>query len=476
MLAGLVLVIGAVAAVLLLALPSTSALAAGGKSIATATPVAYGQQEFGNTATDQFLEDSCGFGIDAWRSYWNLNVLAGDELTIDWEGSPGTELKLVAVGTTDFTFFQKEPVASQSLSSNGHSELKYKAPQTGVMPMYFRVCDFYESAAGPYDFMATDQHALVVGLQQYAHIKSTTTLWGTASLADGTPVPDGLVFTLTASWGTRGQAQYQAASGGGALSFPLTLPVSAQGRFVTFTITRAADTQYQEAKSAGLKVKVALPKKPVVHHHHHRRRHHHHRHHRRQSAHASADVGPEQQCLDAALARPELLHTITMHHAGLRPLTPHHWHSQGTSGWFQLPALPEGCAPAVVRAVAGQIQMQKRTDRRVWINVGAKNGNLNWKGPQFVNLYAGPNHAWPDYVFNECTGGKGWLKVRGVLNVKAKDGGSHDVLDERRYTFPAVVHGSCQLARTSKRETAHYKEEWGDEGSGTLGEWPKQSR
>jgi hypothetical protein len=191
--------------------------------------------------------------------------------------------------------------------------------------------------------------------------------------------------------------------------------------------------------------------------------------HRYQAAHVSVDAGLDQQCMATALARPQLLHTITMHHAGVRPLTPHHWHSQGTAGWFQLPALPEGCTPAVIRAVAGQIQMQKRTDRHVWINVGANNGNLNWKGPEFVMLYAGPNHAWPDYVFNECTGGQGWLKVRGILIVKAKDASTREVLSESRYIFPAVVHGSCQLARTSKRETAHYKEEWGDSGSGTFG-------
>ncbi len=271
--------------VVLVALASAPAraLAAGGTSIASAPAVVYGQQEFGNTATDQHLEGSCGFSGDAWRSYWTLNVVAGDRLTIDWESSaPKTEIELMPIGTTDFTFLKTEPAASQSLSSNGKNQLQYTAPQSGAMPLYFQACGF-ENAGGPYDFTATDQHALVVGLQQYAHIKTTSTLWGKASLADGTPVPDGLVFTLSASWGDHGQAQYQATSSGGALGFPLSLPASAQGRFVTFTLTRAADVQYQEAKSTEMKVKAALPRVAVHHkhrHHHHRRRHHHHRHHR----------------------------------------------------------------------------------------------------------------------------------------------------------------------------------------------------
>lgn len=119
----------------------------------------------------------------------------------------------------------------------------------------------------------------------------------------------------------------------------------------------------------------------------------------------------------------------------------------------------------VIRSVAGQIQMQKRTDRSVWINVGAKNSNIDWKSPEFFSLVAGPDHAWPDYLFNEYVGGKGSLKVRGILMVRVKDASTRKVLAEQRFTYPAEVFGSCKLARISKQETAHYQEEWGS-GSG----------
>lgn len=184
-----------------------------------------------------------------------------------------------------------------------------------------------------------------------------------------------------------------------------------------------------------------------------------------QPARATASAGLEQDCIQAGLVRPSVFSKLAMHHAGVRPLTPHHYYSEGTSGWFQVAPLPEGCGSLVVRAVAGQIQMQKRTDRGVWINIGNKNGNTQRKSDEFFKLAAGPSHAWPDYVFNECVGGKGWLKVRGVLDVKIKDASTRTVLAEQRYIYPAQVFGSCKLARISKRETAHYKEEWGS-GSG----------
>jgi hypothetical protein len=183
------------------------------------------------------------------------------------------------------------------------------------------------------------------------------------------------------------------------------------------------------------------------------------------AADGQSSSGTEAECIEPGLAAPQVSTPIVMHHAGLRPLTPRHYHSQGTTGWFQVAPLPEGCTTSIIRTVVGQVQMQKRSDRSVWINVGFNNGNINWKSNEIFELASGPTHAWPDYLFNECVGGKGWLKVRGVLVVKVKDSVTRQVVGERRYTYPAEVHGSCQLARYSKKATAHYQEEWGGSGS-----------
>lgn len=179
----------------------------------------------------------------------------------------------------------------------------------------------------------------------------------------------------------------------------------------------------------------------------------------------SSEPALEQECLAAGLVEPQIIHTPEMHHAGIRPLTPHLWHSQDIQGMFSLPAMPEGCAPSFNRTLSGQLQMQKASDRTRWINQGTPH-NPQALGNEAVRvqLSFGPTHAWPDYLFNECVGGGGWLEVRDVLTLRLRDGQTHQVIGQRRYIFSVQVHGNCRRARYSKKATAHYKEEWGGSG------------
>lgn len=178
--------------------------------------------------------------------------------------------------------------------------------------------------------------------------------------------------------------------------------------------------------------------------------------------------GLGSQCIAAGLVRPTLLHPMTMRHAGIRPLTPGRYHSQGLAGWLGFAAMPEGCAPAVVRSAAAQIQMQQSSNRRGWVNVGNRNGNMEVPGNEerATRVLWAPNHAWPDYLFNECSGGKGWLRVRAIVTALVKDGATQQRLGARRYVFPARVRGNCKAARASQQATADYQEEW-DGGSGS---------
>jgi hypothetical protein len=156
-----------------------------------------------------------------------------------------------------------------------------------------------------------------------------------------------------------------------------------------------------------------------------------------------------------------------MHRAGIRPLTPGHHYFQGTAAVLHFAALPASCTPEVIRASDAQIEMQL-PGKRVWANVAARNGIMWQPGnvDSSVKVFGGPNHAWPDYWFNECEGGH-WRKVRMVIMPRVRDSQSHRLLGESRYTFPVKVHGSCAEAHKSKRLTANYKEEWGD-GSGSF--------
>jgi hypothetical protein len=253
-----------IAVVVVSAVFVSAAWAEGGKSIATSASAVFGQQEFGNTAEGQHLENSCGFGTSAYRSYWNVTPTAGDLMTISWEGTPGTELKLLPVGTTDFTLFQVNPVISQEESSNGKNQATYSAPVSGSMPLYFRVCGYSGDQPGPYSFLVTDQHAIVTTIRPYTHLKTTATVYASAALAGGTPVPDGTSFTLNVSWADNHVVQYAASTIAGGLAFPLALPEEAEGEDVTLAITRPADGTFQAVESAGVTAKVAKPRATCV--------------------------------------------------------------------------------------------------------------------------------------------------------------------------------------------------------------------
>jgi hypothetical protein len=246
-----------------LGLAAPPASAEGGNSIASAPVVPYGQQMFGNTATGAADTNEC------YRSFWEVNVTAGDELTVDWESkSEHTELILKPVGTTDFTFLDNENAASDYPDSNGKSELTYTAPQSGLMPMYFRSCYGLQST-GPYAFTANVKHAVFTSLTPRTNIRPTATLTGSATLAGGAPVPDGLVFTLTASWRGNGSAQFTASSVGGGLSFPVSLPPTAERQITKFEINRPADGSFLATNSGAIEVHVgrAVSSSPRAHHH-----------------------------------------------------------------------------------------------------------------------------------------------------------------------------------------------------------------
>jgi hypothetical protein len=254
-------------ALLSTALPQARALATGGPNIGAAPAVVYGKQLFGNTAADGQgkTPTGCINGV----SWWLLPTLAGDKVTIDFEGGVDF-LDVWPVGTTDFNLNTANPFKEFPIGDNGKQEGVFTTPVSGAMPLEFftGVCFIDGNGQpGPYDFTTTDQHAIVVALKRYLHIKTTTTLTGTASLADGAPAPDGLTFKLTVSWPGQ-KAKYTATSTGGTLTFPLTLPSSAKGKMATFVVTRPADAQYQAAKSATSLAQVARVKR-------HRHRHHH---------------------------------------------------------------------------------------------------------------------------------------------------------------------------------------------------------
>lgn len=150
-----------------LALWCTPAIAAGGKDIASAPSVVYGQQEFGNTGVDDpgngFCPLGSGNGGDAGQSWWLLAVTAGDKVTIDFAGAePGVpEVAVYPVGTNDFN------VQLQNLGAptgeDSKAEYVFSAGRTGTMPLQFINCGD-NNGTGPYNFTAYVAHKLVASL------------------------------------------------------------------------------------------------------------------------------------------------------------------------------------------------------------------------------------------------------------------------------------------------------------------------
>lgn len=287
------------------ALLPTQVLAAGGATIAEGPTVTYGVQLFGDTLADskgKTLSDC----VDG-ESWWSLPVIVGDEVKVDWEGGADV-MQAWGVGTTDFNIHDAPSPQQFDTGSNSKQESFVKAPVSGVMPLRFYseneegFCILFHSSQvppGPYDFVATVQHALAAALTPLppTGIYPNSVLTGTASLIDGSPLPDGLVFNLVVKWHSSATKKptYQASSAAtvaGTLTFPLALPKETEGKTVRVVVTRPADATYQAVRSVPLKVPVAHlptthPKKEHRHRKHchrrkqgHRKHCHRHKHHR----------------------------------------------------------------------------------------------------------------------------------------------------------------------------------------------------
>lgn len=287
---GLLLTGLTVAAMWLLLLPN-HASASGAATIASAPTVAYGQQLFGNTASDDGGKtlSECVDG----ESWWTLPVLAGDKVKVDYEGGLDY-MQVWDVGTTDFNIHTAPSPQQFHIGSNDKEESIVEAPVAGSMPLRFYsvneegFCIFDVSgddyAPGPYDFVASVQHAIATSLTPTSWIYPNSVIWGVASLIDGSPLPDGVVFNVVAKWHSDGdlvRGAWSASTLGGTLLFQLALPPETVGKVVRLAISRPEDSAYQSGKSLPINVRVAGKHKPRRRHHRHRRHRHHHRHHHR---------------------------------------------------------------------------------------------------------------------------------------------------------------------------------------------------
>jgi hypothetical protein len=250
----------AVSAVLVgfgLGVASNSALAEGGESIATAPVVQYGQQEFGSLVHGP--EESFGHCIPVYGAWWVLPVVAGDALTIDWEGQYREDfIDLFAIGTTDFNLTPGAVVVSLQLGANSKGEANYRVPRTGNLPVEFVgyndfMCDI---VPGPYAFTAYVKHTVRLALARRATLPRVGTLPVAVHNPDGGPVNDpGLQVSVQlrsrGGWVTVGSAPVV----NSVAAVPLAVPARFRRQYVSVRAI-AQGSAYRVATSAVIRVRV----------------------------------------------------------------------------------------------------------------------------------------------------------------------------------------------------------------------------
>jgi hypothetical protein len=254
----------------MLALGAGMASADGGQSIAGASAVTVGQQDFGNTATGAATYNSsahCSGGGYVYDSWWALPVTAGDHVTIDWASQPyGAFIYVYPVGTNDYNVGQATNVIGNNdlnTGPNGKNTVSLMADRDGLMPLDFE--DGYycgAPAAGPYNFTAYVQHAVSVSIPEGSDFSFSGTIAVGVHNPDGVAISDpGLSVQLQIQasgqpWTTVGSATANA----GSAAIPYTIPVSLAGQKINVRAAASGPAYVSETSAAQA---VTLPAKPA---------------------------------------------------------------------------------------------------------------------------------------------------------------------------------------------------------------------
>jgi hypothetical protein len=269
------------AATMAIGVGSAAAFEGGGRAPSSAPLVAYGQHY--TASLDNRKEDANSVGR-ATVAFWKLPPLTThDQIVVNWQELPFAHnsdfpiCMTLAQGITDFNWGS---VLESSGGSYGYCDGNglYEVSASGTAATSFTVqnsdansyLEFFAPAETtesqkfetyPYNFtVEAPRHYLTVSLGAVQRVAANGALHATATLATGAPAPNGLAFTLTASWSGGGVFTATAASVGGQLTFPLALPETAYKQDVEFVVASAATAEWQAATSPKLYIEVTKPK------------------------------------------------------------------------------------------------------------------------------------------------------------------------------------------------------------------------
>ena len=277
----LTIALAALALAALLLSASAPAFEGGGRNPSEAPPISFGQRYSGELNNH---ESDANYKGDQEVAIWHLPPLSTrDSLTVNWHVLPFVHSSgnfpicmTLAQGIDDFSWGTAFGSASfnscnplgpvYEVSGSGTAQTAITVPETNATSSFLEFFAYagteqasdYETY--PYDFsVEAPRHYLGVAFTPVSKVATNGSLHANVTRADGSPGPDGLTFTLTATWSGGGIATYTAASVGGSLTYGLALPESAAGKTVNFAISRPADSTYQAAETSKLSLSVTKP-------------------------------------------------------------------------------------------------------------------------------------------------------------------------------------------------------------------------
>lgn len=230
---------------LLLVLGAADASAGGGSSIAGATAIQPGVQEFGNTGDNSRVNNH-------YWAFWSLGVTASDRLVIDWEAAQRVYLELLPVGTNDFTLYHTHQMVGQYESANGKNELRFTVPQSGTIPVVF-----LSSLPSTYSFTAFVQHALSVRIPRISGLRHRGTVKVHVRNPEGKVISDpSLDVKLQVRRGSRWIAIGRASVAKSIAAVNYRVPRRLWGNRVLFRAVAGGGPAYLFARSKVLRMRV----------------------------------------------------------------------------------------------------------------------------------------------------------------------------------------------------------------------------
>lgn len=246
---------------------ASTALAAGGTSIATAPKIVIGALESQNTATDATAKIAeLPGGCDGWRDeeFWRLGLISGDSVVFQGRETPRQSAWSFAVfppGTTDENVTNAQPVV------DGYAQepsVPFKVKTTGNYIVAFGPdgCDG-GGFDGRYDFSFSVTHKALLYLPPLKSVGLSSKLTGFVRTPDQMPINDqGLKFTLSGVWK---DASYVPANShllatayalNGEVTFRFHLPSTLRGTTISLHVSGEA-SNYQPISKSVLQVHVS---------------------------------------------------------------------------------------------------------------------------------------------------------------------------------------------------------------------------